>query len=425
MSKSFSFDEEVAKQYGVEEAVMIRSFQFWIDLNKANGRNLREGRTWTYNTYESLAEQFPFWVKKDKETGLEEPDAGKVRRLIDSLISEGVLIKTCQFNRWKIDKTNWYAFEDESFWLKAKSVENCPLLKNADEETFFDNLIDKSNAEGENEENLRLSKNADVKVNNTDLSEFPTDENNNPTAEKSRREVERDRSGLSNSADVSLSKNADQYQILNSSLPDAEEEKKDPAVFTHELLLDKKPLDAYLEGSADKLKFCFSDLDLVNKNIERIFRMFVKDSQPHPTHVDRVRNQLLNDMRPELSQKVCWIIIQIAFMEYPGTNKKYQDFESLMKRIAWKKNDFVQDLHTHNQKLETAAVRVKEREQQKNDNQEAIDQILTEAKDQLERYQHKLNARQVEEITALIKNRNYLQAQSKLIEYIEDNEAAA
>jgi hypothetical protein len=404
--KSFSFDDVVAEEFGVEEAVVIRSFQFWIELNRANGRNLKEGRTWTYNTYESLAEQFPFWVKINNKTGLKEPDTGKVRRIIDSLINQSVLIKTSKFNKWKIDKTNWYAFEDEERWLKAKSVEICPLPKNADTENLF-----------ENEENSPLLISADGKVSSSILDE-------NATVEKSSQPIttaEKDSPELCNNANVSLLNSADQYQLLNNSKTD---EEKNEFASPHELLLDKKPLEAFLNGAADKLAFDFNDLDLLNSKIEQLFRLFVKDQPPNQIFVDRIRNQILNDTRIELSRKVCWMIIQIAFMEYPGVEKKYQNFESLMKRIGWKKDDFIQDLHTYNQKKDIAIARSKEREQEKIDNQEAIDRVLKEAQERLEKYRYKIKPRQILEIEELIKNKKFIQAGSKLIEYIEGNEAA-
>ena len=35
----YSFDSGVAKEYGVNEAIMIANFQFWIKKNKANKNN--------------------------------------------------------------------------------------------------------------------------------------------------------------------------------------------------------------------------------------------------------------------------------------------------------------------------------------------------------------------------------------------------
>mgnify|MGYP001569119905 CR=1 FL=1 len=190
-------------------------------------------------------------------------------------------------------------------------------------------------------------------------------------------------------------------------------------------MIKKTPLDAYLDGTADKLAFEFNDADLINKKISQLFRLFIKDVQPIEFHIMQISKELLNDMRPELSRKVCWVIILMSFMDYPGTEKKYQNVNSLLRKIGWKKDDFVQAIHTHKQKVETATSRIKERAQLKEDNQESIDQILKEAADKLQRHSHKLNVKQVEEITTLIRNRNYLQADSKLIEYLELNEEAA
>lgn len=411
MSKSFSFDEEVAKMYGVEEAVVIRSFQFWIDLNKANGRNLREGRTWSYNTYASLSEQFPFF------------NEDRIRRLIESLVKQGVILKTSKFNKLKYDKTNWYAFEDEYRWIKVEKDSEIPLADLPEAEGLFAQENLNNNFVAENGETNSDSPSAIlpvaqvIKVKETEIdkklkkaignSAISTDESASPTGKFARSEA------------ANL---PDQYQMLNSYSTVKEEEKKNLIINPFELLIKKTTLEAYLDGTADKLTFEFNDADLVNKKICQLFRLFIKDVQPIEIHTMQISKELLDDMRPELSRKVCWVIILMAFMEYPGAEKKYQNVNSLLRKIGWKKDDFIQALHTHKQKIETATSRVKERNQSNKNNQEEIEQILKDAADKLERLRHKLKTRQVEEITTLIKNRNYLQADSKLIEYLEENE---
>jgi len=97
---NYSFDISIAKEYGVDEAIMIENFKFWIAKNKANGNNLAEGRTWTYNSISAFCRLFPFWTEK------------QIRRIIDSLISQNVLLTGRHGkNRW--DRTIWYAFKDE------------------------------------------------------------------------------------------------------------------------------------------------------------------------------------------------------------------------------------------------------------------------------------------------------------------------
>lgn len=115
----YSFDIEVAKEFGVGEAVIIKNFQFWIMKNKANSKHLhilnivdKEGsktvmRTWTYNSVRAMQSLFPFWTEK------------QVRRILKSLVDQEVLI-TSNYNKTSYDRTIWYAFKDESIWLNKE-----------------------------------------------------------------------------------------------------------------------------------------------------------------------------------------------------------------------------------------------------------------------------------------------------------------
>jgi hypothetical protein len=100
----FSFNIEFAKRYGVDEAIMVKSFQFWIRLNKANKVNYHDKRYWTYNTNKSLTEYYPFWTEK------------QVRRIIESLVGKEILIKG-NYNKIAYDRTIWYAFLNEDLYL--------------------------------------------------------------------------------------------------------------------------------------------------------------------------------------------------------------------------------------------------------------------------------------------------------------------
>jgi hypothetical protein len=100
----FSFNIEFAKRYGVDEAIMVKSFQFWIRLNKANKINYYDKRYWTYNTNKSLTEYYPFWSEK------------QVRRIIESLVDKDILIKG-NYNKIAYDRTIWYAFINEDLYL--------------------------------------------------------------------------------------------------------------------------------------------------------------------------------------------------------------------------------------------------------------------------------------------------------------------
>jgi hypothetical protein len=97
----YQFDVDHAKRFGLEEAVMLHNFIFWIRHNQANRKNQHDGRTWTYNTLEAFRELFPFWSVK------------QIRRILDSLLEQRVLVKG-NHNARAYDRTSWYALADES-----------------------------------------------------------------------------------------------------------------------------------------------------------------------------------------------------------------------------------------------------------------------------------------------------------------------
>lgn len=102
----YSFDIEVAKKYGVEEAILIKNFQFWISKNKASGRHLHEDRTWTYNSVKAFCSLFPFWTTK------------QIRRILKSLLEQNVTVEG-NYNEMASDRKIWYAFKDESIFLNG------------------------------------------------------------------------------------------------------------------------------------------------------------------------------------------------------------------------------------------------------------------------------------------------------------------
>ena len=98
------FDTDLAEEYGTDEAILIEKFQYWIMKNRDNEKNYYDGHYWTYNSAKAFKKQFSFWSEL------------KIRRLIDSLVQKGVLIKG-NYNKSSYDRTLWYAFNDESIFL--------------------------------------------------------------------------------------------------------------------------------------------------------------------------------------------------------------------------------------------------------------------------------------------------------------------
>lgn len=100
----------VAAKYGLEESIFLDSVIFWWRNNRANGRNFRDGRTWTYNTIKALSEQFPWWSEK------------QVRRIAESCRRQEALV-TGEYNEDGRDRTIWYSPSDELLALYGEEPE--------------------------------------------------------------------------------------------------------------------------------------------------------------------------------------------------------------------------------------------------------------------------------------------------------------
>lgn len=101
------FKIALAEAYGIEEAILIHNFHYWITENKVNNRNFFDGRFWTYNSQKAYADWFPYF------------NAGKIKRTINSLIEKGILMKG-NHNANQYDRTNWYAFTDKGLSIVQK-----------------------------------------------------------------------------------------------------------------------------------------------------------------------------------------------------------------------------------------------------------------------------------------------------------------
>ena len=101
-----SFNTELASEIGLSPAVILENIAYWVNKNKANGTNLREGRYWTFSTMEGFRRYFPYLTFK------------QIRYALDKLEQEGYLIVGC-FNEKPFDRTKWYTLGEkaEKFYL--------------------------------------------------------------------------------------------------------------------------------------------------------------------------------------------------------------------------------------------------------------------------------------------------------------------
>ena len=105
-----SFDIDIAKEYGVLEAVLLMHLQFWIEKNRANETNFFDGEYWTYNSTRAFNELFPYVSERQIKTALKH------------LRDEGI-IKVGNYNTVAYDRTLWYAFTKKG----QSIVQKCPM----------------------------------------------------------------------------------------------------------------------------------------------------------------------------------------------------------------------------------------------------------------------------------------------------------
>lgn len=98
-----AFQIQIAKMYGVHEALLIGHIKHLIMCNKKENKNNFEGKTWMSQKISDIADNFPY-LKKNK-----------VERTINKLVRNEVLIKK-NFNESHFNRTCWYAFKDEEMF---------------------------------------------------------------------------------------------------------------------------------------------------------------------------------------------------------------------------------------------------------------------------------------------------------------------
>lgn len=95
------FDVNVAKEYGIEIAILLENMNFWLEKNRANNTNFFDGRYWTYNSIKGFEKLFPYWSKD------------KIYRVLKKAEDLGLIIKG-NYNKLSYDRTTWYAFSESA-----------------------------------------------------------------------------------------------------------------------------------------------------------------------------------------------------------------------------------------------------------------------------------------------------------------------
>lgn len=111
-----SFDIDIAKDYGMLEAILLNNIQFWIEKNKANNTNYYDGYYWTFNSTKAFNELFPYVSQR------------QIQNALKHLRDEGIL-QTGNYNKLAYDRTLWYAFTEKGECIMQKcKMEDVKML---------------------------------------------------------------------------------------------------------------------------------------------------------------------------------------------------------------------------------------------------------------------------------------------------------
>lgn len=89
------FNPKIAKDLGVEEAIMYSNIEFWVCKNSVNEKHYHDDYYWTYNTLAAFEKLFTFWTSR------------QINRILNKLEKNGY-IKIGNYNKVKYDRTKWY-----------------------------------------------------------------------------------------------------------------------------------------------------------------------------------------------------------------------------------------------------------------------------------------------------------------------------
>ena len=141
------FDTEIASKYGMFEAVLFEHISFWIETNKINDINYRDGEYWTYSSVKALGALYPYATDR------------QIRYALQTLINEKVF-KVGNYNVSPYDRTRWFAYDEVGKAIIERRHNELTNLSNGvaeDVQAIPDKSIDIS--KNNNKENCTIDSN--------------------------------------------------------------------------------------------------------------------------------------------------------------------------------------------------------------------------------------------------------------------------
>ena len=102
-------DRGLARVIGLSEAIVITQIHQWVEYNRKNNKNYKDGFYWTYGAIKKWHEEY-FDVIGSVKT---------LRRVFKKLIENDYLI-VGNYNKLNFDRTYWYRVNYEKFNVLKK-----------------------------------------------------------------------------------------------------------------------------------------------------------------------------------------------------------------------------------------------------------------------------------------------------------------
>lgn len=112
--ETHSFNVELATKIGLEDAIILSYFFHWCRANADNEDMYKDGNIWVYISRRRMCDTYKYLTEN------------KIRSAIKRLTDDGYIIIS-NYNKMKLDKTNWYALTDKAYQLFNTSLDKITM----------------------------------------------------------------------------------------------------------------------------------------------------------------------------------------------------------------------------------------------------------------------------------------------------------
>ncbi len=144
------YDDEIATLFGLNEAILLNDFAYWIRKNRENGAAFHDGRYWTYSTANELCKRFPFWSERT------------IRRAIGRLVAGGYIDKG-HFSPGGSDRTTWYTITEKAEELLKKTIQSPCDYSYGQNDHMHSVKMTKSTGQNDQMETVKMTKSTNNK----------------------------------------------------------------------------------------------------------------------------------------------------------------------------------------------------------------------------------------------------------------------